>query len=303
MAKFDLTDGLRPSVSSLSKCFCFHPKFDWSFSHLPKFNWNCCTLYKCSYFTQMFLILPKTLLTFFSWPKFDEGCWNYHIFPVHWKAVFILQPWAKKNGRFGHYFAVELVVTCLSLEIRYYLTCEFSCILCPNFEKFCPNNGQFFSVGDATACPATPCRTFMCNCQCWTRSGFQIAIQSDSAIQNRTGLDWILKKINRIRYGYPKLHWSLQYNASPEFFFGYKSDWIKYLDRSSGLGSDRITQWKFWTELGLQKYPICSTLVPASRAWRIAHVWEKQICLKIQQRQRNAKWFQPLLLPPSGSFN
>ena len=110
------------------------------------------------------------------------------------------------------------LLLCLSLEIRYYLTCECSCILCPNFEKFCPNNGQFFSVGDATACPATPCRTFMCNCQCWTRSGFQIAIQSDSAIQNRTGLDWILKKINRIRYGYPKLHWSLQYTASPEFF-------------------------------------------------------------------------------------
>jgi len=25
--------------------------------------------------------------------------------------------------------------------------------------------------------------------------------------------------------------------------------------------------------------------------------------LKIQQRQRNGKWFQSLLLPPSGSFN
>ena len=32
-----------------------------------------------------------------------------------------------------------------------------------------------------------------------------------------------------------------------------------------------------------------------SRAWQSAHVWEKQICLKIQQRQRNAKWFQSLL--------
>jgi len=36
-------------------------KFDWSFSHLPRFNWGCLTLPKCSYFTQMFLILPKTL--------------------------------------------------------------------------------------------------------------------------------------------------------------------------------------------------------------------------------------------------
>ena len=43
--------------------------------------------------------------------------------------------------------------------------------------------------------------------------------------------------------------------------------------------------------------------VPASRAWRSTHIWGKQICLKIQQQQRNAKWFQSLLLPPSGSFN
>jgi len=41
---------------------------------------------------------------------------------------------------------------CLSLENRHYLiTCERSCILCLNFENFFPNNGQFFSVGDATA--------------------------------------------------------------------------------------------------------------------------------------------------------
>jgi len=26
-------------------------------------------------------------------------------------------------------------------------------------------------------------------------------------------------------------------------------------------------------------------------ACRSAHIWEKQICLKIQQRQRNAEWF------------
>ena len=80
LAKFDLTDGLYPSVSSLSKCFCFSPKFDWS----------CCTLPKCSYFTQMFLNLPKTLSKFFSWPKFDEGCWNYHMIPVNLSAVPIL---------------------------------------------------------------------------------------------------------------------------------------------------------------------------------------------------------------------
>ena len=45
-------------------------------------------------------------------------------------------------------------------------------------------------------------------------------------------------------------------------FFGYKPDWIKYLGRSTELGSDRITQWKYWTGLELQKSPICSTLIP-----------------------------------------
>jgi len=38
-------------------------------------------------------------------------------------------------------------------------------------------------------------------------------------------------------------------------------DWIKYLDRSTGLGSERTTQWKCWTGLGLQKSPICPTLM------------------------------------------
>jgi len=47
-------------------------------------------------------------------------------------------------------------------------------------------------------------------------------------------------------------------------FFGYKPDWIKYLDRSTGLGSDRITQWKFWSGLGLRKSPICSALIYSS---------------------------------------
>jgi len=51
------------------------------------------------------------------------------------------------------------------------------------------------------------------------------------------------------------------------------------------------------------KVYLVPTSVPASRAWRSANIWEKQICLKIQQRQRNAKWFQSLSLPPSGSFN
>jgi len=111
----------------------------------------------CSYFTQMFLILPKTLLKFFSWLKFDEDCWNYHMIPIHSRALFILPSLAKEWQNslrlfcrfgifycwFGYYFALTIDTTSL--------TCECCCILCPNFENFCPNNGQIFSVGDATA--------------------------------------------------------------------------------------------------------------------------------------------------------
>ena len=75
----------------------------------------------------------------------------------------------KKNGKIvSDYFAVSAIILpliwlllCLSLENRHYLTCECSCILCPNFENVCPNNGQFFSVGDATASPASPSHTLM----------------------------------------------------------------------------------------------------------------------------------------------
>ena len=120
----------------------------------------------------MFLILPKTSLTFFSWPKFDEDCWNYHMIPVHSRATFIFPSGKKRNGKivsdckifaflaiilpfFGYYFVSVLKIDTSSL------TCECSCILCPKFENFCPNNGQFCSVGDATASPASPCRTLM----------------------------------------------------------------------------------------------------------------------------------------------
>jgi len=78
----------------------------------------------------MFLILPKTLLKFISWPKFDEGCWNYHMIPVYSRAVFILPLGAKKNGKLvSDYFAVLAIILpliwllfCVSLENRHYLT-------------------------------------------------------------------------------------------------------------------------------------------------------------------------------------
>ena len=44
-------------------------------------------------------------------------------------------------------------------------------------------------------------------------------------------------------------------------FFRYKPGWIKYFDKTTGLGSDRITERKFWTGLGFPKCPICSILL------------------------------------------
>ena len=111
----------------------------------------------------MFLNLPKTLLKLFSWPKFDEGCWNYRMIPVHSRAESILPSRAKKNGKIvSDYFAVlAIILPLIWLLDTTSLTCEISCILYPNFEHFCPNNGQFFNVGDATASPASPCRMLM----------------------------------------------------------------------------------------------------------------------------------------------
>jgi len=36
--------------------------------------------------------------------------------------------------------------------------CECSCTIYPSVQNFCPNHGQFSSVGDATA---SPCHTLM----------------------------------------------------------------------------------------------------------------------------------------------
>jgi len=51
-------------------------------------------------------------------------------------------------NHFGYNFAVDLVDFALVWKMdTTLLTCEYSCILCPIFENFCPNNGQFFSIG------------------------------------------------------------------------------------------------------------------------------------------------------------
>jgi len=121
------------------------------------------------------------------------------------------------------------------------------------------------------------CNVVEINCKCVKKAllhrtcrALQGSVEHDTVSGSRSnrilhfrtgsGLDWILKKLYRIRYGYPNCidHCSQMLNQS---FFGYKPDWIKYFDRFTGSGSDGITERKVWTGLGFQKYAICSTLL------------------------------------------
>ena len=117
--------------------FLFSPNIDWSFSHLPRLNWCCWTLPKCSYFTQMFLILSNTLLKFLvgpnlrkaagitTWFQFTQGqCLFCHQGKTFWP---LFCRW------FHYYFASVWKIDTTSL------TCECSCILCPNFENLMAN--------------------------------------------------------------------------------------------------------------------------------------------------------------------
>jgi len=107
--------------------------------------------------------------------------------------------------------------------------------------------------------------------QCWTWSGFRIAIQPDPAIQNRIGLDF--KKI--VTGSDMDIQTAL--NTAVECLikvcFRYKPDWIKYLDSATELGSYWITQWKYWSGLGSQKTSIRSTLPDIQPANRIVEAF------------------------------
>jgi len=47
----------------------------------------------------------------FSWPKFDEGCWNYDMIPVHSRAVSILPSGAKRDGKIvSDYLAILAII-------------------------------------------------------------------------------------------------------------------------------------------------------------------------------------------------
>jgi len=69
-------------------------------------------------------------MKFFSWPKFDEGCWNYHVIPVQSSEVSILPSGAKENGQIvSDYFAVLAIILpliwllfCPNWDIRHYFT-------------------------------------------------------------------------------------------------------------------------------------------------------------------------------------
>ena len=97
----------------------------------------------------------QNLNKFFSWPKFDESCWNYHMIPVHSRVMSNLPSGAKKNGKIiSDYFAVFPIILpliwpliWLSWENKHYLTCECSCILYSNVENFARIMPNFSALG------------------------------------------------------------------------------------------------------------------------------------------------------------
>jgi len=110
----------------------------------------------------MFLILPKTCITFFNWPKFDEGYWNSQMILVQEVTIlpsdsvyFAVRGKREWQNSLSKALAIDGNTDNTSLK------CECSCIIWPNVQIFCPKNGQFSIVGDVTAPPASPCRTLM----------------------------------------------------------------------------------------------------------------------------------------------
>jgi len=85
-------------------------------------------------------------------------------------------------------------------------------------------------------------------------------IQPDSALQNRIGFGLDFEKNSTGSDMDIQTALIAAVKCLIRVFFGYKPDWIKYFDRSTGLGSYLITERKFRTGLGFQKSPIYSTL-------------------------------------------
>ena len=107
----------------------------------------------------MFLILPKTWITFFNWPKIDEGYWNSHMILVQEVTIlpsgsvyFSVRGKKEWLNSLSKAFVVDGNTNTTTLK------CKCSCIICPNVQNFCPKNGQFCIVGGETA---SPCHTLM----------------------------------------------------------------------------------------------------------------------------------------------
>ena len=85
--------------------------------------------------------------------------------------------------------------------------------------------------------------------------------RSEISLHTGFGLDWISKKLHRVRYGYLNCVDHCSQMLNQEVYFGYEPDSIKYWDSTAALRSVWIAQWKYWTGLELEKSPIRSTLV------------------------------------------
>jgi len=120
--------------------------------------------------------------------------------------------------------------------------------------------------------------------KCWTWSGFRIAIQPDSALQNRIQIGLDFEKISTGSDMDIQTALITAVKCLIRVFLGYKPDWINYLDRSTRLGSDRITQRKFWTGLGFQKFPIFSTLLDCHTSVFLALIYVLYIAVSAARK-------------------
>jgi len=66
-------------------------------------------------------------------------------------------------------------------------------------------------------------------------------IQPDFAIQNRMQIGMVFEKNSSGSDMDFETELITAVTCLIRVFFGYKPDWIEYLDRCTGLGSDRIT--------------------------------------------------------------
>ena len=96
----------------------------------------------------MFPNLPKTWMKVFSWPKFEKAVaittwfqFSQGQFLFHCQGQKEWQNSLRLFCRFGHYFALVGKIDTTPL------TCECSCILCPNVENLARIMANFSALG------------------------------------------------------------------------------------------------------------------------------------------------------------